>query len=113
MGFLEINSNRSQSFNDYLIKKIKADLTQSALSFNPIFLFHSKEYSIKHCINSLYCKKDIITFKEIIPIKHLIYNNRQFFWLNIMNFYSQNLNREYLIWRGKLSNLRTYSRKIK
>lgn len=113
MGFLEIRSNRSQSFNDYLIKKIKADLTQSALSFNPIFLFHSKEYKIKDCINSLYCKNNILLFKEIIPIKHLIYNNRQLFWKSIVEFYAQNINREYLIWRGKLANLKTYSRKIK
>lgn len=113
MGLLEIHSNRSKSFNDYLIKKIKADLKKAALSFNPIFLFQNKKYTINFCIDSLTYKKGIILFEESIPIKHLIYNNRQLFWINIIHFYSDNLNREYLIWRGKYANLKTWSRKIK
>ena len=113
MRILEIHSNRSQLFNDYIIKKIKADLKQSALSFNSVFLYHGKEYTLLYCIDSLFCKNGLITFRELLPIKHLIYNNRQLFWIDVMNFYARNLASEYLIWKGKYANKKTFSRRIK
>ena len=112
MSLLEIKSDKPKSFNDYLMKKIKADLKQSALSFNPTFLFRSKQYSVRRCIESLYCRKGVITFKEIIPIKYLIYNNRHLYWLKFIAYYKNNLNKEYLLYVGKLANRKTISRKL-
>ena len=112
MTILQIKSDKSISFNNYLIKKIKADLAQSALFFNPTFLYHGKEHFVQKCIDSLQYKKGYICFSELLPIKYLIFNNRQLYWLKIMDYYQRNLNREYLIWRGKLANKKTYSRRI-
>ena len=109
---LEIYSNKSKQFNEYLIKKIKADLKQSAFFFNQVFLFRGKKYTLYQCIDSLSCSKNIITFTLFYPVKHLVFNNRQLFWLSIMNYYSKNLNREYLIWRGRLANLKTMSERL-
>ncbi len=112
MTILQIKSDKSISFNNYLIKKIKADLAQSALFYNPTFIFRGKEYSVKKCIDSLLYIKGYICFSEILPIKHLIFNNRQLYWLNVIRYYQRNLNSEYLIWRGKIANKKTYSRRI-
>jgi hypothetical protein len=110
---LEIVSNKPSQFNTYLVKKIKADLKKSAFFFNPTFLFNGKKYSIKRCIDSLQCKKNKIFFSELIPIKYLIYNNRQLYWVKIMKYYSDNLNREYLLFVGRVSNNKTWSKKLK
>ncbi len=109
---LEIRSNRPSQFNTYLVKKIKADLRQSALFFNPTFMFNGKKYSVRHCIDSLQCKKNKIFFSELLPIKYLIYNNRQLYWLKIMGYYAENLNREYLLYAGKLANRKTISQRV-
>ena len=101
---LEIHSNYPTQFNEYLIKKIKADLKTSAFFFNSDFLFHGKRYTLLQCIDSLYNNKGRIRFKFLLPIKSLVYNNRQLFWVYVLNKYSKNLNREYLLWCGKKHN---------
>ena len=96
---LDIRSPYSSQFNEYLIKKIKADLRRSAFSFNDEFVFFGKLYSLKQCIDSLQCSKGKICFALIYPIKHLIYNNRQFYWKDIMEKYSNSIDEEYFLWR--------------
>lgn len=109
---LEIHSNYSKQFNEYLIKKIKADLKQSAFFFNPVFLYHGELYTLDKCINSLTITKNIIHYKLYLQVKYLIYNNRQLFWLEILNYYSKNINREYLLWKGRVANLKTMSDRL-
>lgn len=109
---LEIHSNYSTQFNEYLLSKIKADLKKSAFFFSPVFLYQNKVYTISRCINSLTITKNIIHYRLYPQIKHLIYNNRQLFWLEVINYYSTNISREYLIWKGKLANLKTMSNKL-
>lgn len=109
---LEIHSNYSKQFNEYLIKKIKADLKQSTFFFNPVFRYCKDIYSLSKCIDSLTLTKNIIHFRLNKQVKYLIYNNRQLFWLDILSFYSKNLNREYLLWKSKVCNLKTMSNKL-
>lgn len=100
---LYIESNKPHEFNLYIIKKVKADLKKSAFTLNPYFIFKNKRYTLKQCIDSLYVNKKtgIITYKEIYPVKHLIYNNRQLFWLSVLEDYNNNLNYYYMIWRSE------------
>lgn len=108
---LEIHSNYPPEFNGYLLKKIKADLRKSAFFFNPTFLFRNKEYTLDQCIDSLFCYRRKIYFKLEMPVRHLIYNNRQLFWLNIIELYKISLDKEYLSWKGYMQNKKTMSRK--
>ena len=109
---LEIHSNYSTQFNEYLLKKIKADLKKSAFFFNSVFIFHGKKYTLNQCIESLCVEKGVIKFNLYLPIKHLVYNNRQLFWVNVIKRYSDSLDKLYLLWKGKIHNRKTMSRKV-
>jgi hypothetical protein len=112
MALVTIHSTYAPQFNEYLIEKIKADLKQSAFFFNPVFIFHNRGYTLSQCIDSLYYHKNKIQFKLYIPIKHLIYDNRQLYWLTIMNQYSESLDREYLLWKAKVQHPKTMSVRV-
>lgn len=97
---IEIFTDKPRAFNEYLLGKIKADLKKSAFFFNPSFFFRGKEYTLIQCIESLNINKNRITYSLLMQVKHLIYNNRQLFWKDILLKYASELDREYLTWRG-------------
>lgn len=100
---LSITTKYPKEFNEYLIKKIKGDLKKSSLFFHPSFIFRDEEYSMDTCIDSLSIFRGRIFFKLEIVIKHLVYNRRQLFWLEIMKNYQTNLGKEFFLWKSKQS----------
>lgn len=98
---LFISTKYPKKFNAYLVCKIKEDLKNHALFFNPLFYYRGKEYSVKKCIDSLvYCNNKIY-FKLDYQIKHLIYNNRQLYWLDTIKKYQKNIGVEYFYWLSR------------
>ena len=97
---LSIKTPYSKEFNEYLMKKIKKDLKNASSLFNSSFIFRGDTYTIEQCINSLYVFRGEILFKMDMVVKHLIYNNRQLFWLEIIENYQLNIGKEFFIWKS-------------
>ena len=99
-----ISTKYPKKFNDYLILKIKDELKKHSKLFNPSFIFRNKVYHVSRCIDSLICNNEKIYFKYDYPVRHLVYNNRQLYWLYILQKYQNNIGKEFLLWRAKKKN---------
>lgn len=95
---LFIATKYPKKFNDYLVCKIKKELKGLSLFFNPLFLYRGKKYSLVECLSSLSYNKGRIFFKLEYPIRYLIYNNRQLYWLDTIDKYRRNIAIEYFYW---------------